>query len=475
MMTAILMKRAELSFALLRIPVDFAAIVFAAVVAYLSRFLPIFTSVRPVIFDLPLERFLGVMGVITPVWIAVFAVSGLYTMRRRSLASELSRVAVACSAAMASVFAILFFSRTFFDSRFIAVAGWILSIIFVSAGRILVRLLQRFLMRWGIGLHRVVFIGKTKGADILTELFHRRRELGFRVVASFESFNKATAEKIRKMKRVDGVDEIWLADANASRETDLDLLAFTETEHLGFTYTADYFSSAVGRSIQHSFAGIPVIEVQKTPLDGWGAIYKRLFDIIGSFFLIVVLSPIMLLAAIAIKLDSRGSVFFSHLPDGSKTTRIGQGGKPFTYYKFRSMREGEHFKRYGELAHLDTRQGPLVKLKDDPRVTRVGRFIRACSIDELPELFLVLIGRMSLVGPRPHLPEEVAKYEPHQRKVLTVKPGITGLAQISGRADLDFEEEVALDVRYIEHWTPWLDLYILLKTPAVVLFRKGAY
>lgn len=475
MMTSILMKRAELSFALLRIPVDFAAIVLAAAAAYWSRFLPIFTSVRPVIFDLPLERFLSVMGIIAPVWLAVFAVAGLYTIRRRALTAELARVALACSAAMASVFAILFFSRTFFDSRFIAVAGWLIAIVFVGVGRILVRLLQRLLMRWGIGQHRIVFIGKTKSAEILSELFNRRRELGFRVVASFETFNKTTADKIRKMKRADGVDEIWLADQNASRETDLDLLAFTETEHLGFTYTADYFSSAVGRSIQHSFAGIPVVEVQKTPLDGWGAIYKRLFDIVGSFLLIVVLSPVMLLTAIAIKLDSRGRVFFSRLPNGTKTTRIGQSGRPFTYYKFRSMREGEHFKRYGELAHLDTRQGPLVKLKDDPRVTRVGGFIRKWSIDELAELFLVLVGRMSLVGPRPHLPEEVAKYEPHQRKVLTVKPGITGLAQISGRADLDFDEEVALDVRYIEHWTPWLDLYILLKTPAVVLFRKGAY
>lgn len=126
--------------------------------------------------------------------------------------------------------------------------------------------------------------------------------------------------------------------------------------------------------------------------------------------------------------------------------------------------------RYRELADRNIRSdGPMVKIKDDPRVTRVGRFIRRYSIDELPELFLVFMGRMSLVGPRPHLPEEVAKYENHHRKTLTIKPGITGLAQISGRSDLLFEEEAKLDIYYIENWTLLLDISILLKTPLAVL------
>jgi len=125
--------------------------------------------------------------------------------------------------------------------------------------------------------------------------------------------------------------------------------------------------------------------------------------------------------------------------------------------------------------HGNIRDGsPLFKLKDDPRVTRVGKVIRKFHMDELPELFLVLLGRMSLVGPRPHLPEEVAQYEPHHRKVLTIRPGITGPTQISGRADLEFEEEVRLDTYYIEHWSPWHDLVILLKTP-LVAFRGKTY
>jgi lipopolysaccharide/colanic/teichoic acid biosynthesis glycosyltransferase len=157
--------------------------------------------------------------------------------------------------------------------------------------------------------------------------------------------------------------------------------------------------------------------------------------------------------------------------------RVGQNGGTFHYFKFRTMVKNAHsFRSDPEFAkkYKNLRsEGPLFKIENDPRVTGVGRFLRRYSLDELPEFFLVFLGRMSLVGPRPHLPEEVENYMPHQKKSLTIKPGITGLAQISGRSDLDFNEEISLDNYYIEHWSPMLDLYILLKTPLVVLSRKG--
>ncbi len=183
----------------------------------------------------------------------------------------------------------------------------------------------------------------------------------------------------------------------------------------------------------------------------------------------------MLLAALMIKLDSRGPVFFSKLDDGSPLYRVGQAGKLFRYFKFRSMKPGMDSLRYSELSKLNMRSdSPLVKIKDDPRVTRIGKFIRRFSIDELSELFLVWIGSMSLVGPRPHLPEEVAKYQVHHKKVLTIKPGITGLAQVSGRSDLSFEDETRLDAYYIENWSLWLDLVILLRTPMAVFKSRKA-
>ncbi|TAK04087.1 sugar transferase [Patescibacteria group bacterium] len=473
------MKRSGLFFTIVLLPLDLLALVAAAVTAYYSRFLPVFTSVRPVVFDLTIERYLPVAAFAAFVWLLVFAASGLYTTRRVAIAHELTRVALACSTGMAAVFAILFFSRTFFESRYIAVAAWLLSIAFVCAERLAVRLVQRSLIRWGIGECRVVLIGENRSSAALDAFFADRHRFGFHVTGHFKRFDGGVAERIRELKRKDKVDEVWLTDPEASREAALDVLGFTEVEHLGFRYTADFFASAVGKSVMHAFAGVPVIEVRKTPLDGWGAIYKRAFDIAVSGILIVLTAPVQLAIAVALFLESPGRVLFSRLPHGGKVMRVGQGGKSFHYFKFRSMVKDAHtyrfdpafLKRYGNM-----REGsPLFKLKDDPRVTPIGRLLRKFSLDELPEFFLVFLGRMSLVGPRPHLPEEVALYKPHQRKVLTVKPGITGMAQMSGRADLDFDEEVRLDIHYLEHWSPWLDLYLLLKTPLAVIFKKGAY
>ncbi|OGL99382.1 hypothetical protein A2501_00985, partial [Candidatus Uhrbacteria bacterium RIFOXYC12_FULL_57_11] len=442
------------------------------------RFHPFFTAWRPVAFNLTVERYTAVILPVALVWIAVFALSGLYATHPRRIASELTRVFLAASTSMAAVFAILFFSRVLFESRFIAVAAWVLAIAFVSLGRLAIRMLQRTLLSWGIGTRHVVVIGSHRTARALLDFFSAYPRLGFCVIERFDRLDAAASERILAAHEKGGVDEIMLADPEASRDAALELLSFTDTHQIGFRYTADLFSAAIGRTVVHTFAGIPVIEVQKTPLDGWGAIYKRLFDVAGSLALIVVTSPIMLTVSVALFVEEPGRVLFSRDPGGKKTLRVGQGGKPFHYFKFRSMVRNAHAFRFDPefiKKHGNIRDGsPLFKLKDDPRVTRVGKVIRKFHMDELPELFLVLLGRMSLVGPRPHLPEEVAQYEPHHRKVLTIRPGITGPTQISGRADLEFEEEVRLDTYYIEHWSPWHDLVILLKTP-LVAFRGKTY
>ncbi|MFH1357569.1 MAG: sugar transferase, partial [bacterium] len=239
-----------------------------------------------------------------------------------------------------------------------------------------------------------------------------------------------------------------------------------------FYYSASLFPSGAIKPIIHTLAGQPIIEVPKTPLDGWGAIFKRGFDIVLSLIFIVITFPILLIASIALFVEQPGNIFFVH-------ERVGQGGRRYRHVKLRSMIKDAHkfrfdpefIKKYG-----NQREGtPLFKLSNDPRITRVGRIVRKLSIDELPELYLVLVGKMSLIGPRPHLPEEVANYKPHQRQVLTIKPGMTGMAQVGGRADLDFDEEVQLDMHYIQNWNPWLDIIILIKTPLVVIFGKGAY
>lgn len=472
------MKKSELFLTFLLLPLDILAVFAGGLAAYGLRFHPALADIRPVIFQLPLERYAAILTLAVILWVIVFAFAGLYSVRPRPLKKELVRLFIASAASMAVIFSVLFFSRAFFESRFIVMAGWALVVIFLSFERLAVRLLQRALLSLGIGTHRVAVIGKNKTAEALIKEFQRKGRLGFKVVAHFDKYDLQTQKALNDLIKKDAVDEILLTDPNVSREETLELLAFTDAEHISFKYTADLFAAAIGRTDIGAYAGIPVVEIRKTPLDGWGAIYKRSFDIIISLLLIIVTLPIQILTALALFLEQPGRILFSRLPDGKKTVRVGQHGKRFHYFKFRSMIKDAHkyrfdpefVKKYG-----NEREGtPLFKLKDDPRITRVGRFIRKYSIDELPEFCLVLFGRMSLVGPRPHLPEEVAEYKPRHRRVLTVKPGITGLAQISGRADLDFEDEVRLDTYYIEHWSPWLDLTILFRTPFVVLLgREG--
>jgi len=194
---------------------------------------------------------------------------------------------------------------------------------------------------------------------------------------------------------------------------------------------------------------------------------KRLIDVLGSLVAMVVLAPLMALVALLVKIESRGPVFY-------RSYRIGKNGRPFVFLKFRSMWDGADRHRK-QLTHLNEVDGPVFKISRDPRVTTIGRILRVTSLDEIPQFFNVLSGDMSLVGPRPPIPEEVEQYEPWQLRRLDVKPGITCLWQISGRSTLSFREWMRLDLEYIKHRSFWLDLRILLRTIPAVLSREGAY
>lgn len=464
------MKRFSLVFTGLRLPLDYLTLFFAGLLAYALRFLEIFTSVRPVTFDLSLGEYIRILLPLLFVVIPIFALSGLYTSRRIPILAELTRITLAVSTAVAVVLAIAFFSRELFDSRFIFVSAWALAIIFIAIERLALRLIERFLLTRHIGVQSIVIIGKTPSSEELTQFFHKYPGYGWRIVANYREFNKETRKRLQELKARQELTSILIVDDSFDRRAMAEMKAFSDIEHLQFLYAAELVPGAVTQPIIHMFSGIPIVEVPKTPLDGWGAIYKRLFDILISSFLILLSFPLQFMTAIALILEKQGGILF-------RQDRIGQYGKNFGYFKFRSMIKNAHDFRKDEAflrAHHNTRQNsPMLKIKNDPRVTKVGKFIRAFSIDEIPEFYLVFLGKMSLVGPRPHLPEEVARYKPEHKRVLAIKPGITGLAQVSGRASLSFDEEVRLDMHYIENWSPWLDFVILLKTPFVVLFADG--
>lgn len=194
---------------------------------------------------------------------------------------------------------------------------------------------------------------------------------------------------------------------------------------------------------------------------------KRMVDIVASALLLVVFSPLLLVTAIAVLATSPGPAIF-------KQDRIGKDGRAFEFYKFRSMRSTAESERVALLSHNE-KNGPIFKIEEDPRITRVGRFIRRTSIDELPQIWNVLRGDMSLVGPRPPLPVEVAEYSAWERQRLTVRPGVTGIWQVSGRSDVEFETWVAMDIEYIEEWSPSLDFSLMVRTIPAVLSGRGAY
>ena len=443
----------------------------AGLVAYAVRFqYPALVSLGAATTVYPFEQYLTQLWWAVLLTIIVFACLGLYrTTSIRRFREEIPSIFTGCSTTILVVVLILFFQREVFLSRFLIVSAWMLSVLFVVIGRFLLYALQWSLFVVGIGRHRVVLVGSSASHNRLLQEIQSNRRLGFEIVGSFPTGSQRAIEEITELKKRRWVDDVILTSIDQDQAGLDRLIHVLEELHIPIRYCVDLVASHSAHLQYSTIGSTPIVSIERTTLEGWGKVVKRLFDIVASAILLLLCSPVMLLASVGIVLDSRGPVFFRTDDDGKPLQRIGQGGEPFMHYKFRTMKDRVHRLRYTELAEKNVRRdGPMVKIPHDPRITRVGRFLRKYSIDELPELFLVLKGDMSLVGPRPHLPEEVALYTHHQRRVLTIKPGITGLAQVNGRSDLTFDEEVRLDLYYIEHWSFWLDVWILLKTPFVV-------
>jgi len=469
------MKKSELIFSFLLVPLDFLMIILAGVSAYYLRFTALATEIRPVIFSLPFGEYFQILLLIALAWVIIFALAGLYRIKGlKSLSREIYSVILACSTGLMLIVVLIFIFRELFSSRFIVLAGWLIAIVYISAARIIIRSIQRILLSHGVGAHKMVLVGDSQTADILIHEFSSRKNLGYEIVKHLKNFTLEAEGELNDYLKAGQVDEIMQSDPNLSKAEMLRLFDFADENHIIFKYVADLLGAKVLKNEVGEIAGLPIILVKETPLDGWGRIGKRIFDIVFSLILIIIFSPILIITAVIIKLDSRGPVIY-------KNERVAKDGG-FKLYKFRSMINqycvGDEYGRDQAMelekkliAERNTKTGPVYKIGDDPRLTGVGKFIRRWSLDELPQFFNILFGSMSLVGPRPHQPREVAKYARHHKKVLSIKPGLTGLAQISGRSDLGFEDEVKLDSYYIENWSLALDLSILFRTPLAV-FKK---
>lgn len=465
-----LMKKSELIFSALLVPVDFFMLILAGIAAYFVRISPLIAKWRPVLFaiNLPFERYFFLLLAASIFGLLIFAVSGLYNISaQKRLFKEFFQIVVAISAIVLAVILYIFFKQTLFESRFIILAAWLLAIILVSFGRFFVKKLQRYMVgRYNVGIHNVLIIGEDRLSRKIIREIKKNPDLGYRII---KRFFELKTDRIKEflLNSKPQIDEIILASPRYERGDVLEILDFCEEQRIGFKFIPNLFQAHTTNVEMNTFDGVPLIEIKRTPLDGWGKILKRWTDMIFSFVGLFILSPIFLIIAVIIKLDSTGPVFV-------KLKRISQR-QEFNLYKFRSMiahdSDGSAESLKSSLIALNERKGsPLFKMKNDPRITKIGRFLRKYRIDEFPQLFNVLRGEMSLVGPRPHQPDEIAKYEKHHKKVLLIKPGVTGMAQISGSSDLPFEEEVRLDTYYIENWSLSKDIYILLKT-LIILFK----
>lgn len=457
------MKRSELVFTSILVPVDLLMLILAGLSTYFLRTSSWLEQYRPVLFytELPFREYFLLTILVAFFLLVVFALVGLYRIKAvRSLWDDFVKIVIGASAGIIGVVFYIFIRREWFNSRFLILGGWIAAIVFVSFGRFLINKLQKFLIRkYHYGANRVLVIGQDKVSRKIIEKIKKEPELGYFLAGNLEEPN---LNEIKIRYGNPGLEEIILADPDWPKGKVLELVNFCEENHLVFKFVPNLFQTLTSNTLVDTLGDLPIVELKRTPLDGWAKIIKRIIDIVGSLFGLIILSPFFLIISFLIKWDSDGPVLI-------KLKRISQN-KKFGLYKFRSMiKEAESLKKY--LWDFNERkQGPLFKMKDDPRVTRLGRVLRKYRLDEFPQLINVLKGEISLVGPRPHQPDEIERYQRRHKKVLAIKAGITGMAQTSGSSDLPFEEEVKLDSYYIENWSLIKDLKILFKT-ILILFK----
>ena len=460
------MKRSELFFSVLSVPVDWLMVVLAGLTTYLLR-TKILSTFRPVLFEfnLPLDRYFLLIVGVSFLFLAIFALAGLYSLRAtRSLTEELARIIISASAGTMLLIIYIFLRQELFNSRFLVLGNWLIVIIFVILGRGVMRRLQRQLVgRYNFGVHRVMVIGEDESSRRIVEEINSNPAGGYRIVKQLAN---PAIDEIKFAIGNPGVDEVILANPNFPAEKVTELVDFCNDEHIGFRFVANLHQTLTRNFSVDLLGGLPLVELRRTNLEGWGRVYKRIVDLAGATVALVICSPLFLVVAFAIKWETAGPVFV-------RLNRISKN-RHFGLLKFRSMVENaEELKPY-LMARNERADGPLFKIKNDPRLTKVGRFIRHYRIDELPQFWNVLKGQMALVGPRPHQPDEIAKYQKHHKKVLSIKAGATGLAQVSGSSDLLFEEEVALDSFYLENWSLWQDIKIILRTAIKMFADRSA-
>lgn len=461
---------------------DFAVLLLAFIAAYILR---VQYDHRPLLDQVYAIQYFRSFLLIIPFWIVIFAALGLYqsSVYNRRLA-EWGKIALGSFIGILVVIGWEYVSnRHLFPARLVAVYALAASFLLILLEREVLRIIRSLLFQWGHGVSRVLVIGNSNATRDIADSLSATHKSGYRIVAiagpkstippglevqHFTSVDRAL-EKIQEL----GITTIIQTDLYDSAERNQRILGASQIHHISYNFIPGEAEFYAGKNTVDVFLGYPMISVSQTPLVGWGAIAKQVFDAIVSVLLIIILSPLFLVLIILQKIFSPGPVFYV-------SKRLSKFSEPVNLIKFRSMGAkyggrdaAEEFREMGR-EDLAVEYEKNRKVENDPRITKFGQFLRATSLDELPQIINVLKGDLSLVGPRPILPQET-KFSPSRTALLhSVKSGVTGLWQVSGRSNLSFEERIELELFYAQNWSFWLDIKILFKTVAAVFRKTGA-
>ena len=460
---------------------------------YLGYWLRVTSGLFGATYEMGLMRLIP-MALISVGWTAIFAMQGLY--RRAKVMAGLDQVLSIGKSTTLGFLLLLAISfvwkRNYFaESRLVVGFGWVFSILLPSAVRLgLVRTMLRRRLKHRGGSRRAVVVGPIPFARRFIEESLPSTN-GYKVVGFVETREGEIASDLGpeyvlgRMQAIDeivtthGVDEIFLPIALLESRGAFEIVSRCSRTGLPVRLVSDIFEILMPDESKERIDGLPPIGLGEPALRGMSLIGKRSVDLLVSGLAVVVFAPLLLLIAVLVKFSSAGPVLFRQI-------RAGKDGTPFTFYKFRTMRhniDDTIHREYAtsfiggkELRLRDEKNDKKIfKLPNDPRITRIGRILRRTSLDELPQLFNVIKGDMSLVGPRPPIAYELTIYKEWHKRRLKAKPGITGLWQVSGRSSVPFHDMVLLDIYYINRWSLSLDIEIILKTIPVVLYGKGAY
>ncbi len=469
-------------YSLMLMAADFIVLAAVFAIAYYVR-----TQLDPrsLLYAVFVKEYVVGFTIIAPVWILIFASLGLYSgnvYNRRLI--EWSRIMLGSFLGVLLVIGWEYITNVhIFPARLVALyvlLGSALALIFV---REVIRLIRNELYRYGKGVSRVLIVGNSAATTDILETLAGTKTSGYQVVAyagpagvlpahlgiSHYSRVEDALKDIEKLR----ITTIIQTDLYDSEDRNHKILGAAQINHIQYNFIPGEPEFYTGKNTIDVFLGYPMITVSQTPLIGWGAIVKRCFDFVTSLILFIPIGFVILVIALLQKILNPGPVFYM-------SKRLSKFSKPIDLFKFRTM-GAQYGKKDASLEFEDMGRPDLAaeyrknhKVDNDPRVTRFGQFLRSTSLDEFPQLFNVIRGDLSLVGPRPILPQEV-NFNPSRTAVLhSVKSGVTGLWQVSGRSELSFEERIELELYYAQNWSFWLDLRILFKTIGVVLRKTGA-